>query len=103
MAAFTSLALIGAGLLAGKLLGGKKKDQQAQTLAPSPTNANADAIKPPAPPVVNPGEQQAAAQRAGQVQRKRAATGSLLSSPKAPASNTMPVTPKLQPRSLLGS
>lgn len=102
MAGFTSLALVGAGMLASKLFGGKKTNPQDQTLAPGST-PQPDAITPPAPPIVNPGEQQAASKAAGVKTRKRAAAGSLLTAPKAPASSTMPVGARLQPRSLLGS
>lgn len=91
-------------MLGGALLGRAAK-KKPNTLAPGPTNA-ADGVEPvgtPEPPVVDPGQQQAAAQVAGGKQRKRAALGSLLTNPKAPASSTMPVAPRYATRSLLGS
>jgi hypothetical protein len=102
MAGFTSLALLGGGLLAAKLL---KKKAKPQTLAPAPvdTGETGGNLTPPAPPIVNPADMQTAAIAAANKARKRAARGSLLTNPTAPKSNTMPVAPRLQQRSLLGS
>lgn len=96
-------AAAGAGLVGGTLLGRKKAGQQQQpTLAPGPTDAQPSAITPPAPPVIDPGANQAAANLAGKKVRKRAAAGSLLTNPKAPVSSAMPVGARSQPRSLIG-
>lgn len=111
MAAFSTLALAGAaagaGLLGGSLLGRKKKQNQDQTLAPGATNANQastpEPVAPPSPPIVNPGDQNAAAQQAGAKQRKRAAAGSLLTMPKAPASSTPRPGARYSRPTLLGS
>lgn len=102
MAGFTSLALVGAGMLAGKLLG-RKNQQQPATLAPGPTNANEQALNPPAPPVFDPAAMNAAATQAAIKQRKRAAGGSLLTNPTAPKSSTQPVpAAPAAPRTLYG-
>lgn len=101
MAAFSALALVGVGLLVGTALARRKKQGQ-QTLAPGPTG-QVEAITPPTPPVIDPGQQQATAQQAGVRQRKRAAAGSLLTNPQAPTSSLRPIAARLQPRSLLGS
>lgn len=105
MAAFTSLALVAGGLLAGagaaKLASRKKDQPQNQSLAPGPTTP--DALAPPAPPILNPADVNAAGLAAGQRQRKRAAGGSLLTNPIAPLSNTMPVPGRTSQRTLLGA
>lgn len=96
-------AAAGAGLLGGALLGKKRAQSQLQQqpMAPAPTDATA--ITPPAPPIVNPADQQLAANAAGLKQRKRAARGSLLTNPTAPASSAGAVVPRYATRSLLGS
>jgi hypothetical protein len=91
MAAFSTMALLGGGLLAGAAAGrllGKKKPGD-QPLAPGPTSPQG-ALAPPAPPIVNPADANMAANAAGMKQRKRAARGSLLTNP-VPTSTTMPV------------
>lgn len=106
MAGFTSLALVGAGLLAGagaSKLANRKKESEPPPLAPSPTDANPNTLAPPAPPIVNPAEAQAQGLAAGLKQRKRAAGGSLLTNRMAPVSGKMPVKPRSAPRTLLGS
>lgn len=105
MAAFTSMALLGAGLLGGavggSMLARRKQGQQNQPqLAPGPTDPNLAA---PQPPIVNPGDANATALQAAGKQRKRTAQGSLLTNPIAPKSNTMPVAPRYAQRTLLGS
>lgn len=102
MAAFTSMALLGAGLLGGAVATklatrGKKDDQQ---LAPQPTDQNP--LAPPAPPILDPADMNAQAQQAGMKQRKRAAAGSLLTAPVKPASNVAGVAPRYAQRTLLG-
>lgn len=107
MAGFTSLALVGAGLLAGagaSKLAGRKNNQQAETppLAPGPTGATPNALAPAAPPILNPADANAKALAAGQKQRKRSAQGSLLTTG-LPKSTTMPVAGRLNRPTLLGS
>lgn len=102
MAAFTTTALA-VGLVGGMLLSkARNKGSQQASTAPGPVSEPA-AITPPKPPIVNPGEVQAAANTAKQAQRRRAASGSLLTAPTPPKSNTMPVGSRTQPKSLLGS
>lgn len=87
----------------GKIAKQKKQLAAAQQpLAPAPALDTA-ALTIPTPPVLDPGAKQALANGAALKQRKRAAGGSLLTSPKAPASNTMPVpAAKSMPRALVG-
>lgn len=105
MAAFSTMALLGGGLLAGaaatKLLTRNKKDDQ--QLAPGPTTPDPNALAPPAPPIVNPADANAQATAAATRQRKRTARGSLLTNPQAPVSNAMPVAPRYARPTLLGS
>lgn len=102
MAGFTSLALVGAGLLAGKLLNRGKKPEP-PPLAPPPTDAGQRTLAPPAPPILNPAEVQAAGQTAAIKTRKRAAQGSLLTNAKPVKSMSPPVAAaRPMPRSLIG-
>lgn len=107
MAAFSSLALLGAGMLANRLLSRKKQpDQTDQSLAPGPTNAGTQAngaLTPPAPPILDPAAANQQALQAGQRQRKRAAAGGLLTGARVPTSNVMPVAPRYAQKTLLGS
>jgi Flp pilus assembly protein TadG len=107
MAGFTSMALLGAGLLGGavggSLLNRRRQGQQNQPqLAPGPTDANANTAA-PQPPIVNPGDANAQALGAATKQRRRTAQGSLLTNPVAPTSNTMRPGTRYATRSLLGS
>lgn len=102
MAAFSTLALLAGGMLAGavgtKLAGKKRQDEQ--PLAPGPTGAQG-ALAAPEPPIVNPGDANAQANAAAMRQRKRTARGSLLTAPVS-ASTTPGVAPRLNRRTLLG-
>lgn len=104
MAAFTTMALLAGGMLAGagaaKLASKKKTPATDAPLAPGPTQAAAQAT--PATPVVNPSEAQATANAAGVKARKRAAAGSLVTNQIGPKSSTMPVPPRTRPRTLIG-
>jgi len=104
MAGFTSLALMGGSMLMSYLQNrNANKAPNAKQLAPGPTDTTVDTIKPPAPPIADPGQQQAAAGAAAVKVRKRAAAGSLLSNPQTPVSSTQPVKPRYARASLLGS
>lgn len=104
MAAFTTMALLAGGMLAGavgsKLANRNRGQNQDQQLAPAPTEQST--LAPPAPPIMNPADANAAANTAATQQRKRAARGSLLTNP-LPKSSIMPVAPRTRQRTLLGS
>jgi hypothetical protein len=100
MGLFTGLAIGGAlagGLFAGKKLGQRNQSQQTQSQIPPTPGSQLTA---PAPPMVNPGDQMAQANRAGERQRKRAASGTLVG--QAPKSDKMPASPTLRPKTLIG-
>jgi hypothetical protein len=106
MAAFSTLGLIAAGVIAGgaaSKLATRKKNDPAAPLAPGPTDANAATLQPPAPPIVNPGDANAAGLAAGAKQRKRASGGSLLTNRIGPPSTLAPMKARTAPRTLLGS
>lgn len=107
MAAFSTLALVGAGLVAGGLIGGavgKKQGrnqtlQQQQTLAPAPAPTT---LAQPTPPPALPTDSMA--KQAGIMQRKRSGGGVNLAQPVRPRNSTMPVSGSglAKPRTLLG-
>lgn len=99
MGLFTGLALGGmAAFSAYSAMKAKKAKAAAAQLAPSPV----DALTPPSPPIVQPGVNEGLAQAAATKQKKRAARGSLLTSPIAPASNIAGVAAKTIKKSLIG-
>jgi hypothetical protein len=101
MGLFTGLAIGGAlagGLFAGKKLGQRNAQaQQAQSQIPPTPGSQLTA---PAPPTINPGDQMAQANRAGERQRKRAASSTLVG--QAPKSDKTPASPTLRPKTLIG-
>lgn len=103
MGLMTGIALGGMALNAfmqGRKIASQKKqlaDAQ-QPLAPAPVPAP---ITAPTPPVLDPGANRSLAAGAALKQRKKAAGGSLLTSPRLPKSNTMPVPSRVMPRSLV--
>ena len=97
MGLFTGLALGGMAAF-GAIQTMRAKKNKAPTLAPAPVTP----LAPPTPPTNAPGEVNAAAVVAGTKQRKKAAQGSLLTHPKAPISNVMPVAARTAPKSLIG-
>ena len=76
----------------------RAKKNKAPELAPAPVTP----LAPPAPPTVAPGVNEGLAAAASMKTRKRAATGSLLTHPKAPVSNVAPGVAKTVRRSLIG-
>lgn len=106
MAAFSTMALLAGGMLAGavgtKLAARKRKPDEQAPLAPGPTDAQNGTLAPPAPPIMNPADVNMAANAAGMRQRKRTARGSLLTNPLS-TSTTMPVPARTSQRTLLGS
>lgn len=104
MAAFSTMALLAGGMLAGAVgnkLANRKPAPDAQ-LAPGPTDMQSGGLAPPAPPIVNPADANNAANAAALRQRKRTARGSLLTNPVS-TSTTPIVAPRLAQRTLLGS
>lgn len=77
-----------------------KKKLDAVPLAPPPVPAPA-ALTTPTPSVMDPGVKQSLGNVAALKQRKKAAGGSLLTNPKPPKSNTMPVPGSTMPKSLV--
>lgn len=99
------MALIGAGMLAGRLMSRKRGEatNPDQPLAPGPTNTATTGLPPPAPPILDPAAMNQQALGAATRQRKRTAAGSLLTNPTAPVSQVQRPVPRYATRSLLGS
>ncbi len=78
MGLMTGLAIgaaLGGGLLAGKKLKSKGQQQQQSVVPPGAPGPSGAGSGMPAPPIVDPGADMAAAQAAGAKQRKRSALG----------------------------
>jgi len=103
MTALTIGAMVYGAVQQKKQTNAVKKAAEAQAqqapLAPAPA---ATSLTPPAPPLLDPGKKQSLANGAALKQKKKAVGGSILTRPKAPVSNAMPVAARTMPRSLVG-
>ena len=98
MGLFTGLALGGMAAFGAIQTMRAKNKNKAATLAPAPITP----LDPPAPPTVAPGVTEGLAMAASMKTRKKAASGSFLTHPKAPISNVAPGVAKTTRRSLIG-